>query len=203
LKKTLSTTLALILCISLLSCGKKDLPAKEIGSCRVVVGSSKEGTTLPALEEFLNKSRQWGKISVFNLNNPKITDLILELNDRTKKNNNGLGRVQVIIDRSQYSQTEVKEQVGRLQDSGIPVRWDVHQGIMHHKFVITELGVLTGSFNFTVPAVEQNDENLVVFYNCPDIARQYESIFDRQQSDCQTQAVGLNQPKECRKKSKN
>lgn len=91
-------------------------------------------------------------------------------------------KVRLIVDhmqsRSQYSQAS------RLAGAGLFVNQNTHSGLMHHKFIVTDgRNVATGSFNWTDSAVRRNDENLVLFCNEPDIAKQFAARFNAMWND--------------------
>jgi len=66
-----------------------------------------------------------------------------------------------------------------FKQAGLDVRRDGNAGLMHHKvIIIDEKIVVTGSYNFTERAEEQNDENVVIIHN-PDVAAQYLAEFRR------------------------
>ena len=70
-------------------------------------------------------------------------------------------QVRVYLDRSQASTGT--SQARALVAAGVPVRISSNSAIMHNKFAVLDEGlVLTGSFNWTRAASEENDENLVV-----------------------------------------
>ena len=67
----------------------------------------------------------------------------------------------------------------RLLDAGIDVRLDGNPSLMHHKVVIIDgLIVITGSYNWSRAAEQDNDENLIVIRS-PSIAAAYEEEFQR------------------------
>ena len=70
--------------------------------------------------------------------------------------------------------------VYKLAAIGVPVKTDSSaQYHMHHKFVIVDKKVLiTGSFNWTVQAVKNNNENVIMFQN-KELVDQYVAEFDR------------------------
>ena len=60
----------------------------------------------------------------------------------------------------------------------VPVKVDGNKYTMHHKvIVIDESTVITGSFNFTKSADQENDDNLLVIHNA-DLAKLYLQEFD-------------------------
>jgi phosphatidylserine/phosphatidylglycerophosphate/cardiolipin synthase-like enzyme len=67
----------------------------------------------------------------------------------------------------------------RLLDYGIDVRLDGNPRVMHHKvMIIDSQTVVTGSFNFSANAAEDNDENVVIIHS-PAVAAYYEAEFAR------------------------
>lgn len=66
-----------------------------------------------------------------------------------------------------------------LRGAGVDVRLDGNPRVMHHKvFVIDGRITITGSYNFTESAAEENDENLLIIENA-DLARAYREEFER------------------------
>jgi len=50
-----------------------------------------------------------------------------------------------------------------LRNAGIPVRVDLSECYMHHKFAVFDRAVLlSGSYNWTRTAAERNSENVLV-----------------------------------------
>jgi phosphatidylserine/phosphatidylglycerophosphate/cardiolipin synthase-like enzyme len=70
----------------------------------------------------------------------------------------------------------------RLLCAGLPILQDGNPYILHHKvFIIDDELVLTGSFNISSNATEDNDENMVIIRDA-DLAAQYIAEFGRVQS---------------------
>jgi len=79
--------------------------------------------------------------------------------------------VQVILDKSQ--RTEKYSEADFLKNAGIPTLIDPEHAIAHNKIMILDgYLVLTGSFNFTRAAEENNAENLLVI-NDSKLAKKY------------------------------
>jgi phosphatidylserine/phosphatidylglycerophosphate/cardiolipin synthase-like enzyme len=80
-------------------------------------------------------------------------------------------RVQVILDKSQ--RTEKYSEADFLKNNDIPTLIDAQHAIAHNKIMIVDgYLVLTGSFNFTKAAEENNAENLLVITDAA-LAREY------------------------------
>jgi phosphatidylserine/phosphatidylglycerophosphate/cardiolipin synthase-like enzyme len=68
---------------------------------------------------------------------------------------------------------------GAMKQAKLDVLTDGNPYTMHHKVIIIDGEiVVTGSYNFSASADEDNDENLLIFYS-PAIASQYEAEFLR------------------------
>ncbi|HNV01083.1 MAG TPA: phospholipase D family protein [archaeon] len=72
--------------------------------------------------------------------------------------------VKVIFD---YSQSKMDYSVDeKLSDAGIEIKRSDGSGLMHNKFCIVDEGVVIGgSFNYSVNADENNDENLLIIFS--------------------------------------
>jgi len=83
--------------------------------------------------------------------------------------------VKIVFDKSQGSSYS---QQALLKAAGIEVRNDTNpNGIMHNKVAIIDNRiVITGSFNWTNSAENNNNENLIVIHSV-DVASRYESEF--------------------------
>lgn len=80
-------------------------------------------------------------------------------------------KVEVILDKSQ--RTEKYSEADFLSHAGIPVFIDAKHAIAHNKIMVIDgHTVLTGSFNFTKAAEENNAENLLVIQD-PSLASKY------------------------------
>jgi len=84
--------------------------------------------------------------------------------------------VQIVFEKSQVSKFS---EYFRLRAAGVSVRNDTNAGLMHDKVaVIDGYVVLTGSFNWTASAEEDNNENLIVVRSAG-LAAAYEQQFQR------------------------
>lgn len=75
--------------------------------------------------------------------------------------------------------------------SGLNVRLDGNlNGLMHHKVIIIDAKiVITGSYNFTASAEEDNDENVIIIFS-PETAKRYMEEFQRIYEQAQKPETG-------------
>ena len=73
--------------------------------------------------------------------------------------------------------------ISRLDDLGVPVRRDRSRHHMHHKYAIfDDSTVLTGSYNWTRSAANQNYENIIVTDDAR-LATTFSNVFDKYWSE--------------------
>ena len=102
----------------------------------------------------LDACRRTADLCVFTITDDRISDCVLRIHRRGVK-------VRIVTDNEKAY--DEGSDVLRLAREGIPVRVDDSPFFMHHKFAIFDGGtVLTGSYNWTVGAARNNQENLVV-----------------------------------------
>ena len=84
--------------------------------------------------------------------------------------------VRILLDEAQKDGAQGREWP-KLVAAGIPVSVERVIGLMHHAFVVIDTRLtITGSYNWTASADENNFEN-VVFIECPEIAWEYTNEF--------------------------
>ncbi|KAM4024590.1 mitochondrial cardiolipin hydrolase [Anomaloglossus baeobatrachus] len=94
------------------------------------------------------------EVCIFTFSSPPLARAVLLLHGR------GV-RVRVITD-SDYM-AAAGSQIGELRKAGVEVRHNQHSGFMHHKFaVLDQRIVMTGSMNWTMQAIQTNQENLLI-----------------------------------------
>jgi phosphatidylserine/phosphatidylglycerophosphate/cardiolipin synthase-like enzyme len=101
-----------------------------------------------------NSARQRCDICVFTITDDRITSAIQEAHRR------GVA-IRIITDDDKS--LDAGSDIDRLKSDGIPCVQDHSPAHMHHKFALFDgVRLLTGSFNWTRSATEQNEENLIV-----------------------------------------
>jgi mitochondrial cardiolipin hydrolase len=109
-------------------------------------------------------------VCVFTITDDRITDSIIRANAR------GVD-VRVITDDEKSH--DLGSDVDKLQMVGIPCKMDSGNAAhMHHKFALFDgRRLMTGSFNWTRSASEQNEENLIVAHD-PVLVKAFSSRFE-------------------------
>lgn len=127
---------------------------------------SPKGGATDAVVAAVGKARDSVLVQAYSFTSSAIAKALLDAHQR------GV-RVEVILDKSQRS--EKYSSADFLARAGIPVRIDAAHAIAHNKvMVIDGTTVITGSFNFTRAAEEQNAENLLILRD-PGLARYAEN----------------------------
>jgi phosphatidylserine/phosphatidylglycerophosphate/cardiolipin synthase-like enzyme len=105
----------------------------------------------------LNKAKSTILVQAYSFTSAPIAKALLNAHKRGVK-------VEVILDKSQ--RTDRYSSATFFYNSGIPVRIDAQHAIAHNKvMVIDGETVITGSFNFTRAAEENNAENLLIIHD--------------------------------------
>lgn len=125
---------------------------------------SPHGGATQAVVEALNQATNSVLVQAYSFTSAPIARALVEAHRR------GL-QIQVILDKTQ--RTEKYSEADFLRNEGIATMIDAEHAIAHNKVMIIDTYiVLTGSFNFTKAAEENNAENLLVL-NDPVLAKRY------------------------------
>jgi len=118
---------------------------------------SPHGGCTDAIIRELNKAQKGVLIQAYSFTSGSISKALLNAHKRGVK-------VEVILDKSQ--RTQKYSSATFFLNQGIPVRIDDKHAIAHNKVIIIDGEiVITGSFNFTKAAEENNAENLLVIHD--------------------------------------
>ncbi len=119
------------------------------------------------LKKFILSAKETLDVAIFDLNDQKIIDAIIEQSFKVK--------LRIVINRKLRHNPEAMEQ---FKKNKLFVRIGKQKGIMHNKFVIVDGKRLeTGSFNFTNGAANSNQENQI-YLSTPSIVEQYKERFE-------------------------
>jgi phosphatidylserine/phosphatidylglycerophosphate/cardiolipin synthase-like enzyme len=125
---------------------------------------SPKGGCTDAIVKELDKAKSTILVQAYSFTSYRIVKGLLDAHKRGVK-------VEIILDKSQ--RTDQYSSATFLYNQGIPVRIDAVHAIAHNKIMIIDgETVITGSFNFTKAAEENNAENLLVIRD-KKLAEQY------------------------------
>lgn len=138
------------------------------------VAFSPGDSCLQAIRSEIARARRSIDACVFTITDDRIASALLDAHRRGVK-------VRVITDNDKS--LDEGSDVDRLARAGIPVRKDLTEYHMHHKFAVFDGRVmLTGSYNWTRGAARYNEENLIVSDDprlCEPFAREFEELWRR------------------------
>jgi phosphatidylserine/phosphatidylglycerophosphate/cardiolipin synthase-like enzyme len=146
-------------------------------SAQLEVYFAPEDRAADRLVEVLSSAQANVRFLAFQFTSPRIADVLIDLAGRGVT-------VQGIVEArsagSSYSEFE------RLRTGGVDVLPDGNPYIMHHKvFIVDSEVVVLGSYNFTVSADENNDENLLIIHDS-EVAAAFLGEFGRVLQEAQT-----------------
>ncbi len=107
-----------------------------------------------AIAEAFGTSRSRVDVCVFTITDDKLSDAIIAAHRRGVK-------IRVVTDNEKAEDTG--SDIVRLSRAGVPVAIDTSPAHMHHKFALVDgKELLTGSYNWTRSAFQENQENILV-----------------------------------------
>lgn len=131
-----------------------DLPPEPRTRSDMAVHFSPGPACLDCIVELTNEARTSIDVCVFTITDDRVAGPILRAHKR------GVA-IRVISD-NEKSLDEGSD-IMRMKYAGIPVRIDVSEHHMHHKYAIFDRRtVITGSYNWTRSAAEFNRENIIM-----------------------------------------
>ena len=161
--------LILLLILSLPSCQAQEPPASQTLPPIEVYFSPKGGCTEAVVKE-IDAAKTTILVQAYSFTSAPIAKALVDAHKR------GVD-VRVILDKSQRS--EKYSSADFVQHAGIPIWIDAKHAIAHNKIMIIDgETVITGSFNFTKNAEENNAENLLVIRS-PELATKYAVELER------------------------
>jgi phosphatidylserine/phosphatidylglycerophosphate/cardiolipin synthase-like enzyme len=144
-----------------------------------VLFSPNGGCQVGVIQE-ISKAQKTIDIAMYDLTNREICQELI------KAKGKGVG-IRIFLDQGEGNSRYSK---GRyLMDKGIDIRFYTGTGLMHNKFAVIDNKVLiTGSFNWTIAAERENQENLLIITD-ENAVRQYVQRFEMLWAGPQYKAV--------------
>ncbi len=117
----------------------------------------------------IQRAQRWIDVCVFTITDDRISDALCDAKRR---------KVAVRIISDDEKTHDYGSDVKRLSDFGISVRTDRSESHMHHKYALFDHAwLLTGSYNWTRSAANENEENIVIT-NTPNLVNEFQNHFD-------------------------
>lgn len=131
---------------------------------QIEVFFSPNGGCTDAIVKALDQAKTSVLVQAYSFTSAPIAKAVVDAHKR------GI-QVKVILDKSQ--RTEKYSSADFLAHAGVPVSIDAKHEIAHNKVMVIDSNtVITGSFNFTKSAEEDNAENLLIIHS-PELAAKY------------------------------
>jgi phosphatidylserine/phosphatidylglycerophosphate/cardiolipin synthase-like enzyme len=133
----------------------------------IEVGFSPDGTAEALVLRVIKGARQSVRLAGYAFTAPAVVRALIAAQRR------GVD-VQVVVDDKGNDNKASVAALSLLVNAGIPTRLVSSFPIQHSKYIVIDgQHVQTGSYNYTVAAARYNSENVLVMWNCPDLARIY------------------------------
>ena len=146
------------------SCGPQERVQGTLKPGAWQVAFSPKGGCTEAVVSELGRARSSVLVQAYSFTSAPIAKALVDASRRGVK-------IEVLLDKSQ--RTEHYSEADFIAHAGIPTRIDARHAIAHNKVMIIDAeSVITGSFNFTKAAEENNAENLLVIHD-PALAARY------------------------------
>jgi len=155
-------------------------PRVQVGSATVDVYFSPKGGGQAAVMRELSNAKKRILFMTFSLTDKTAGDII------AKKQTQGVQIAGVFdswLGAGRYSL------FSPLKADGMDVRKDGNEALLHHKVIIVDDTVITGSYNYSNNAENSNNENFLIIRNAPAITAAYLQEFDRVRSVSRPGAV--------------
>jgi len=172
MRKALALSLVLV-CLLGLTIGAQEATTSTVQTCSVqafFVSPDVDGVIEQELIALINQATSTLDVALYSFTDDQLGAAVIEAHQRGVK-------VRVFLD---DGQEEARGgEYAKLVAAGVSVAVEHVKGLMHHKFaVIDGRIVVTGSYNWSNAADENNFENVVVV-ECPEIAAAFLEEFER------------------------
>lgn len=151
-------------------------PEVTVGRARIETYFSPIDETIPAIVRLIDSAEKNIDLMCFVFSSRDVCNALLAAHRRGVK-------VRVLLDNAFSSDGITKRwpcvPFKELKAAGVPCKYDDEHSKLHHKVIIVDgKRVLTGSFNFSTSAAQDNNENALVIHDAA-TARKYLAEFER------------------------
>jgi phosphatidylserine/phosphatidylglycerophosphate/cardiolipin synthase-like enzyme len=138
---------------------------------------SPKGGCADAIVRELGKARREILLQAYSFTCPSIAAALVSARSK------GVA-VHILLDRA--NEKDSRSELGPIEQQGVEVLIDSQHAIAHNKIIIIDRHTLiTGSFNFTRQAENENAENLLIITGSPAILDSYVNNFMAHKAHCQ------------------
>lgn len=135
------------------------------------VGFSPDQGSLALVIKSINAAHKSIHVAAYSFTSKPIAEALLNASKR------GVD-VKVVAD--QKSNSGKYSATTYLANNHVAVKLDGNYAIFHHKFMVIDgVNLETGSFNYSAAAANKNAENVLVLWNVPQIAQQYDNQWSK------------------------
>ncbi|MFI5377987.1 MAG: phospholipase D family protein [Tepidisphaerales bacterium] len=173
---------ALIVSSLLISCDRPGVGAATGTSTggTITAHFSPKGGCTDAIVATIGEARQTLDVQAYSFTSVPIAQAVVAACNRGVK-------VRVVLDKSE--RTDKYSSATFLKNHQVPVYIDDQHAIAHNKIVIVDgQTLITGSFNFSKKAEEENAENLLVIRGNPELLKEYMANFEKHMGHSQRYA---------------
>lgn len=140
-------------------------------------GFSPNQGSLPLVIKAINSAQKSIHVAAYSFTSKPIAEALLAAKRR------GVD-VKVVAD--QKSNSGKYSATTYLANNNVPVKLDGNYPIFHHKFMVIDgVSLETGSFNYSAAAASKNAENVLVLWNVPAIAANYDQEWNKLWNEAQ------------------
>ncbi|KHD37957.1 phospholipase D [Clostridium acetobutylicum] len=170
-KYLLGIMLIVIICIIVFTRGDSDNKILVASKNIEYYFSQKDRNSDEELIEAIDSARERVDMAIYILQRQDIVNAVISAKKRGVV-------VRIITDRDEAATNYEGKELKSLKREKIPIKINTHSGMMHMKVTILDnSSVAAGSYNYTDPATEENDEVLVIVKNNI-IAEKWENKFN-------------------------
>lgn len=151
-------------------------PSVQVGPTRVRTFFSPEDEPLPEIVKVIDGAKKSVEVMCFVLSSEEVGKALIRAHGRG-------ARVRVLLDNRFSSPGSTARwpyvPFHALKKAGVACKYDDEDAKLHHKVVIADgATVVTGSFNLSLSAALENDENALIL-DSAELAGQYQREFER------------------------
>jgi len=146
-------------------------PVVKIGDVEIETLFAAEDEVNAKLADLVRGAQKQIRFLAFSFTDDQLGDAMLEMA--------GKGRtIEGVFEKT--GGTSKYAEYGKLKGAGLDVHLDGNPKFMHEKvLIIDDSTLVTGSFNFSAGADGDNDENLLIIRNAPELVKRYIAEYER------------------------